>query len=409
MIRTWLLLLVVLACGAALAWWLRSDAGYVLMSYGPWIVETSLLGLLAALLAGLFGLVYGLRLLMATLRLPVTVRRLLDRRRADRAREAFEEGLLRLLEGNWKRAEVELVRRAADHHAAHLNYLAAARAAQRLGAADRRDHYLALALQNEPAHDFAVLLTRAELQLERGELAAARDTALQLRERDAAHPYAIELLAGAFAGLGDWEALRGLLVETQKGQPLPAARHRELLHQATRELLVRAAGEGRLDRLKALWDATPQELRGDAGLRLVYAQALHRLNADAEAAALIGEALRSEWQPELVRVYGRLAGSDGVARLATIEQWLGQYGERLELLVTAGQACLQNKLWGKARSYLESAAGTRPTPEVYLALARLCEQTQNPEEAARFYRLGLELAAQEATTPAGLPAQPVAT
>ena len=59
-------------------------------------------------------------------------------------------------------------------------------------------------------------------------------------------------------------------------------------------------------------------------------------------------------------LYGHLHGSDGVTRLASIEQWLTQYGERLELLVTAGQACLQNKLWGKARSYLESAARIQP-------------------------------------------------
>src|SRR3546814_1983052 len=78
------------------------------------------------------------------------MQRLLARRRAEKAQESFETGLLRLLEGNWKRAEIELVRRAADHHAGHLNYLAAARAAQRPGAGDRRDHYLKLASEIAP-------------------------------------------------------------------------------------------------------------------------------------------------------------------------------------------------------------------------------------------------------------------
>src|SRR3546814_4250333 len=88
------------------------------------------------------------------------MQRLLARRRAEKARESFETGLLRLLEGNWKRAEIELVRRAADHHAGHLNYLAAARAAQRLGAGDRRDHYLKLASEIAPEMEFATLLTQ---------------------------------------------------------------------------------------------------------------------------------------------------------------------------------------------------------------------------------------------------------
>src|SRR3569623_3362365 len=97
--------------------------------------------------------------------------------------------------GYWKLAEIELVRRAADHLARHLNYLGAARAAQRMDAPDRRDHYLRLAAQSAPALEFATLLTQAELQRERGEHELVRDTALKLREQDPQHAYAIELLA----------------------------------------------------------------------------------------------------------------------------------------------------------------------------------------------------------------------
>jgi HemY protein len=392
-IRTWLLILVVLAVGAGAAWLLRADAGYVLMNYGSWVVETSLLGLFGTVIVGLAIVVWGFRLLFAGVRLPSLIKRLLDNRREERARDTFEEGLLRLLEGNWKRAEIELVRRAADHHASHLNYLAAARAAQKLGAPDRRDHYLQLAASGESQHDFAVLLTQTELQLERGEFAPARDTALHLREQDPRHPYAVELLAQAFEGLSDWEALRGLLIETVKLDALTAERREALMRRSMSELIVQAEANSQLARLKALWDASGSELRRDRALRLRYVQALHRLNADAEAAALVGEALREDWDGELVSLYGRLHGSDGVTRLASIEQWLSQYGERTELLITAGQACLQNKLWGKARSYLEAAARTQPSPAAYLELARLADQTQNPEEAARYYRMGLELAA----------------
>ncbi len=393
MIRNWLMITIVLALGAGAAWLLRADAGYVLMTYGRWIVETSLLGLVASVVVTLALLVFGARLLLAGVRLPSAVRQLIARRRGERARDTFEEGLLRLLEGNWKRAEIELVRRAADHHASHLNYLAAARAAQRLGAGDRRDHYLELAALSHPEHDFAVLLTQAELQLEREEFSAARDTALRLREVDPRHPYAVELLAESFAGLHSWEALRGLLLETGKLQAIPAPRRNALLQRSMLELIASAESESKLDRLKSLWDTAEPEARRDAGLRLRYAQALHQLNADAIAAALIVDALRRDWDPALVQLYGGLHSSDGVSRLATIEQWLSQYGERQELLITAGQACLQNKLWGKARSYLEAAARTRPSPAAYLELARLCEQTQLPDEAARYYRKGLELAA----------------
>lgn len=393
MIRLWLLVLLALAVGAATAYFLRVETGYVLMSYGDWVVETSLLGLVAALVLGFLLLFYGFKLLLTGLRLPQIVRGAIDRRRAERARDSFEAGLLQLLEGHWKRAEVELVRRAADHHASHLNYLAAARAAQRLEAADRRDHYLALAAQSSPENEFATLLTQAELQRERGEFALTRETALKLRAHDPKHPYAIELLAESYAALAQWEPLRALLSETAKLKALPPTRARALMIQALHALIGEAVQDSALPRLKAIWEAAGSVYRNEPEVRRDYARGLARLNADAEAAALIGSALKQDWDGELVWLFGELHAADPLGQLATIEQWLNQYGEKPELLVTAGRACLANKLWGKARSYLEAVARLNPTPAAYLELARLCEQTQNPDEANKFFRHGLELAA----------------
>lgn len=393
MIRALLLAVLFAAVGSAAAYYLHAESGYVLISYHDWLIETSLLGLIVTVLALLAFLYYGLRLLIAGLRLPLTLRRALERRRRDKARDSFEAGLLKLLEGSWRQAEVELVRRAADHHAAHLNYLAAARAAQRLGAGDRRDHYLRLAAERAPELELATLLTQAELQRERGEYALARDTSLKLRELDPQHPYAMELLAEAYRGLGAWEALRQLLLADGVRAALPVPRYRELLEQALAECLREAVTEARLDRLKAVWDAAPRDFCALSALRRDYVAGLARLNAHAEALALVTEALNRDWDPDLARVYGELHASDPLTQLAAIEDWLRKYGERPELLVTAGRACLRNKLWGKARSYLEAVLRVAPTPAAYLELARLCEQTQNASEAEKYYRLGLEQAA----------------
>jgi HemY protein len=319
-----------------------------------------------------------------------------ERRRSERARDSFEEGLLKLLEGHWQRAEIELVRRAADHHASHLNYLAAARAAQRMGAADRRDHYLELAARDAPQLAFATGLTQAELQRERGEYALAKLTALKLRETDPLHPYPVELLAECYERLGEWAELHGLLQRTEKQQALPPSRQREYLLRALGERMKLAIAGARLDDLKQLWSQTPVALRRDPGLRRIHAGGLARLNAHAEAAALIASVLNEDWDGELVTLYGELLATDPVGHLASIEQWLKQYGEKPELLITAGRACLANKLWGKARSYLEAVIRVRPSAAAYLELARLCEQTQNPEEAARLHRQGLEMAAARA-------------
>lgn len=396
MIRWYLVAILILAAGGAAAFYLRSETGYVLINYRDWILETSLPGLAAGIVGSLFVLYWGVRLAVALLRLPVALRRRLERRRADKARDSFEAGLLKLLEGNWKRAEIELVRRAADHHAGHLNYLAAARAAQRLGAAERRDHYLRLAAQSSPELELATLLTQAELQRERGEHAQARDTALALRKHDPRHPYAIELLAESHAALGHWLELHKLLAEPGALAALPPPRAYELEVRALRELIARAVREADLNEVKALWNAASAQGRADPALRRDYARALARLNAHAEAVALASSVLAREWDAPLAELYGELHANEPLTQLANVEQWLNQYGEKPELLVTAGQACRRNKLWGKARSYLEAVTRVAPSPAAYLELARLCEQTQNREEAERFYRQGLELASAAA-------------
>lgn len=394
MIRLLITALVVLACGAAAAFYLRSETGYVLISFHHWIVETSLLGLIVAIVAVLFGGYALTRLLVAGVRLPMTVQRLLAKRRQEKAQASFETGLLRLLEGNWKRAEIELVRRAADHHAGHLNYLAAARAAQRLGAGDRRDHYLKLASEIAPEMEFATLLTQTELQIERGEFTAARDTALRLRGINARHPYATEMLAASYEGLKAWESLRQLLLDGNCQDALSAERYRELLTGALIECLQEAQRLARLDRLKTVWDAAPREFRRIASVRNEYVRGLARLNAHAEALAFASEVLKADWDADLASIYGELHADDPLSQLASIENWLNQYGERPELLITAGRVCLRNKLWGKARSYLDAVLRIAPSPAVYLELARLSELTQNGADAQRFYRQGLEFAGQ---------------
>lgn len=391
MILIFIFLLVVFAGGLGAMLLLRPDTGYVMINYGPWVAETSLAVLVFGAVFSVLLVYVVLKLFGLAIRLPGTLREAVDRRRTDRAQLSFENGLLALFEGNWARAESELVKRAGDHHAPHLNYLAAARAAQRQAAPERRDHYLRLAAVNSPEHEFAVRLSQADLQRKRGEFEATRATALKLRETHPAHPFAIELLAESHAALGDWAALRQLLIDTQAQNTIPEQRRTQLMSRAVRELMQQAVRDAALPQLKALWDSAGA-LRESAEVRRAYVRALARLNADAEALALIAQALEHDWDAELVLLYGDLHANDPVAQLATVEQWLGLYGEKPELLQVAGHVCLSNRLWGKARSYLEAVIALQPTPKAYLDLARICADTQQPEEAARFHRLGLELA-----------------
>ena len=394
MSRPFALVLLCVAAGAAAAYYLRPETGYVLVSYGHWILEASLLGFIATVIVTLFLLYWGARALVALLRLPATIQETLAQRRAQRAQQSFESGLMKLLEGHFASAEVELVRRAADHPAPALNYLLAARAAHLGGTSARRDQYLEQAARHGEGSAFATQLLRAELQLEQ-DAAGAVPVLEDLRRRDPGHAYVIELLARALSRTRAWEALRQLLAGSETARALPPARYRSLYARALRECLGYAATGARLDTLKQLWDAAPAEVRAVPEVRHAWVHGLARLGADAEAAAQITQMLKTGWDATLVAVYGELAGLDPVTQLATVEGWLTQQGEKPELLLAAGQVCTRNQLWGKARSYLDAALKLRPTPAVFLALATLCEKARQPAEAAQFHRRGLELAASK--------------
>lgn len=388
-----LFVLVATVIGVGLMVFAHVDGGYVLLGWGDWTLETSLVALVVCIVI-VVALLYSLtRAGGVAARLPGRLRDGIRRRRGERARRSFEAGFLHLLQGDWKAAERELLRHASDRETPHLNYLAAAQAAQHLGAGDRRDHYLGLAADKAPHRDLkiAALATRAQLQRERGEYAALADTARALRKEDEGNLFAVELLADALVAQGEWTALTALL-EEPAARGMDPQRRDPLRERAFKAGMHAAIAAGKLDELKRLWrDAGDRAERPAA--RLVYVEGLVRLGDEAEAQAVITQALDRGWDADLAGVYARLRAPDAMARLAAAEVWLQRYGEHAELLAAAGRACLDTRLWGKAGSYLEALLRLAPSPQVYLDLARLAESTERPDDAARYYRKGLVLAA----------------
>jgi len=406
MIATLLVLLATAVGVGAILIAAHADVGYVLISYGPWMVETTLLVLVLGIALCYLVIYILVKLLFDLLHLPAALRETRGRHREQRSRLTFEAGLLHMLEGHWKRAEVELLRHVADRQSPHLNYLTAARAAQRLGAGERRDRYLQLAVDSAPADGKrqsdsgrrAILITRAELQCERGEHAAVKATALELRTLDPTNSYAIKLLAESMEALCEWQPLHDLLQE-EPTQKLDSALRRRLQQRALAALLQDAVAQGSLDRLKELWNQAAGEIRAEPAVRLAYARSLMRMGAEAEVLALGKQVLDQGWDADLARLCDSLHPSDPLAYLATVEQWLQRYGERPELLAAAGHACLENQMWGKAQSYLEAVLRVAPTVRAHLELARLAEQTRRPDVALQHYREGLKLATQTAAHP----------
>ena len=117
---------------------------------------------------------------------------------------------------------------------------------------------------------------------------------------------------------------------------------------------------------------------------------------------LIASALGKNWNSELVMLYGQIELNEPSHQLAVAEGWLKQYPEDAGLLQTLARLALKNKLWGKARSYLEASIAISATPHAYQLLGLLLERLGETEKANQCFRTGLGLVAPE--TASALPA-----
>lgn len=386
--RFLLLFAVFLLLGVGLALLFREHNGYLLLAYGSWRLETSLVFALAALVVALGLTIWVWRLLVAGVLLPKTLAEWRARRRERKARQSLYLGLQRLYEGRWSEAETELVRLAERHEAPSLNYLAAARAADRQHAVDRRDRYLEKAAARRGASESAVLLTQAELQMRRDQDAEALASLTRLRELDAGHGYVLALLAELYRRLGEWERLRDILEPLRRARVLDDDRWRDLAAATWVRTLEKAGDDP--DAVVAMWRQVPRPLRRDRRILLAYVRRLAAAGAADKAAERIRDALKRGWDPDLVLAFGELRSEDRTAQLATVETWLKRYGDRPELLLVAGRLCLRNRLWGRARSYFENSLRGASRPQALLELGRLFEEIEEEEDARRAYRQGLE-------------------
>lgn len=392
--------LLVLLAGVSIALILRQDPGYVLISYGQWSVESSLALLLLVIVVTFTVLYYAIRAIKGVVMLPARVRGWQERRRVRKAHSALSRGLLEMAEGRWDSAETTLIKSAPNSDNQLLHYLAAARAAQRQGAPQRRDHYLYLAHKSMPNADVAVGLTQAELQLAHHQMEQALATLTHLRSLAPRHPYVLRMLMKLYRELRDWEHLRDLLPELRKRNVLKDEEARQLELQVYGELLEQAAAKNDPAALDEAWGSTPKRLRQEETLLLAYVRHLMARGADERAEPLVREALKRQWSDELVYVYGLLQVSDPNRQLATAEGWLKTHGKNPVLLLTLGRLCLRNRLWGKARVYFESSIGSGPRPETYKELGTLLEQLGEKDAAMDCFRRGMILAVGDTGRPA---------
>jgi len=377
----------------------QKDLGHIRFSFADFSFETNLLVFGASLLSCLFVIL----ILIKTYQL---IKSALDyfvqqhkQRLKEKASLSLSQGLIEYAEGRYERAEKIILQDVEKSENQLLIYLSAARAAQQLGAHERRDEYLDKAYIEAPDANIAIGLTKAELQLSHDQNEQALATLTQLNELSPNHTYVLTLLANTYKHLQDWDNLKNILPALKKhgnlsaesflcfevivcnGQLSNLTKKTQLQHSASQALIT-------------FWNDTPQHLKSLPDVIEHYARQLIFVDAADEAEKLLRLYLDKNWQESTLMLYAELDVRVDKKQLEMVESWLSDHQQNAFLMLALGKMYNSLSLWGKAKNYLEVSISINPMPQNYLRLARLLEEHMaEPRAAQKYYRQGLHLLA----------------
>lgn len=383
--RRYLAYILILIIAVMIGLEIVKDPGYALFSYQQWTVELPL-WLLAFIIIILFAiLMFIIRAFDNTRFLMQKMAYWRQRRNLLKMQRKTDQGMLELLEGRFKAAEQHLQANTNSEDTPIMNYLSAAQAANALGAYDRRDVYLSKAKNKEPNAEIAVLIIKAQLQLEQTQLLEAEHTLERLHKIAPKHETVLNLMQTLYRKQENWQGLLNLLPKLKKYKVINAQHEETLTITIQQHLLEKSADP------KAHWHTLSRYLRKEASLINTYAHALVRVKEDKEAEDFIHHQLKKQWSDVLCELYGNLSLTATESQLHHAEKWLKKQPDNPVILSVLGKLCMQCNLWGRARTYFTNSLDIKPTLETYKQLGALLEQIGESNAALKVYKDALKL------------------
>ena len=383
----WLLALFAAAVALTLA---ANNPGYVLLVYPPYRMEMSLTLFVLVLLSLLAFTYFFIRLALAILRLPSHVRAYREQRSLGKGRTAMMEALTAFFEGRYAAAEKAAVRAMESGEKSGLNSIIAARSAHELREFDKRDSYLANAEGKSVGESTMRLIAQTEFMLDQKQPQLALKSLKELSDTGThKHIGALQLELKAQQQARNWDGVLAAVTKLEKHNSINKTLAEQSRIQAWLEKL--RAPDQDLKTLHALWKSIPEEFKRHAKIAAQAASNFIKLQDCKSAQKLLTDSLNTQWDSELVTLFGDCKGTNNVGQIEQAENWLKTHSDDAGLLLALGKLCLHHGLWGKAQSYLDASISVAPCSEAYVTLAQLAEKLEKPDDASRYYQLALEL------------------
>jgi len=365
------------------------NPGYVLLVFPPYRIELSLTLFVSLwLLAFVFGYVM-IRFSIGVLKLPAYVRKFRSDRAQAKARKLLDEELAAFFEGRYTDSENAANRAMELGDTSALHPIIAARSAHELREFKKRDAYLSAAESMKSGDSTMRLMTTGKFLLDQRDPHGALNALHELRDSGIKnHIGALTLELKAHQQAGNWDEVLNVLYQLEKRAGIDEMLATQLRQQAW---LGKIGQQKDLKSIISCLKNIPSEFKRRSKITAVAARALIKHGGDSQAMQLLTDSLDEKWESELVELYGDCHSSDVVAQIEQAEKWLVQHKQDAGLLLALGKLCLYQKLWGKARNYLDASNSISPSQAAFTALGQLAEQLGNSDEAFKYLQRAMAL------------------
>ena len=287
-----LFLMIALLAGLVAGPYLSGQQGYVRIETANNIIEMSITTLVIFFVIAL-AIIYGLEWIITRfLRLSRGSYNWFSRRKRVRAQKQTLEGLVKMNEGDYAKAE-KLIGKNAKHSAEPvLNLIKAAEAAQQRGDEFSANRYLIEATELAGSDNLLVEIARTRILLQQNKLPAARSSVDSLLEMSNRNKEVLKLAVDIYLRSKAYQALDEILDSVENSGLFSTEEFQELRTQTENGLLDEKMNEEGVDGLLAWWDDLPRRRRNNVDLKVGLIQRLIDCNDHESAAEFTLEILK---------------------------------------------------------------------------------------------------------------------
>ena len=377
----WIALIVLLAVAAIIAGTFAAAPGEVLLEWGDYRIASSFAIFLVALVALMAAAALLYRVWWTIRRAPHTLLGSRRERRRRRGYEALSRGLVAVAAGDAETAGRQSKRAERLLDERPLTMLLSAQAAQMQGDDGAAASFFAV-MRERPETEFLGLRGLLTQAMRRHDWPEALKLATRAYQLNPKSEWVVSTLYDLHKQLGQWSEAEALLersVTAKVMAPTDATRERaELLYKKSLE----AAGGDALRWAQKAFKADPGYSPAAARLARLYVGD-GRLK---KAVEVIERAWEKTPDPELADVYWTATESDDALKKVKAAHTLARFNpDHVESRITVAVAALEARLWGEARSQLESIASEDSAPRVCRLMAALEEAEHGDIARARMW------------------------